>query len=635
MHHPREHSVDHQARISLAAFTRFIFRLTALLPFILWAQASLACSVHEHGCVFHGVGRPVIQGVSGQISPTSLTIYSVGVSTSGAVNKTDYDNVVLLPNGKGPYVVSVSGTDGFRGDQPYISAQERPRAVSSNYYSIAFSGNTAIATHSGDFNGGEPLQAGMTGCPGAASPQGCEIVSITGNVPTGTYKQKTHLYNFFNLANPSATVSSYAVATGKGVVVNQSHLNGTVVNGSSEYILVGQGATTPEYSYEFLNTGYDPHATGVALMHSRSSTRKNLGTRTIQDDHTRQTFRDTQYSFYDKQNQIKGNGDVDVLSEKLISRHTNSALVSTEKLITQHQRCVAPSICPVVGLTNNLPYTADFTGARIVDDKNSSFKQIIPITTYKDEWNIFGTLRVIDKTEWITVNDKSEAKRLLELERIKGAEASGAAEGVIRRGDITFQAIDLASNLPVVGQGLSLGSAISGISTSGEEMGVGERIFTLTGVLPGGKNVKGAGTVIVNLGETITEKAAKEFAEKQSKEVAERLAINIANQAKELSDKAMKEALIESANSKKLKNILKDIYKGSDNPLRVGDGTLMDAIKEEIKTGVLVHGRDHAGQKTSDIIKGLEKIVRGNNYNQSDKDMAKEFITILNEALKY
>lgn len=210
---------------------------------------------------------------------------------------------------------------------------------------------------------------------------------------------------------------------------------------------------------------------------------------------------------------------------------------------------------------------------------------------------------------------------------------------MIRHGNTTFQVIDLASNLPVVGQGLSLGSAISGISTSGEEMGVGGRIFALTGVLPGGKNAKAAGAVVVNFSENVAEKVAKEFTEKQAKEAAERFAINEAKslaekQAKELANKTLKETLVESANSKKLKNILSDIYKGSENPLKVGDGTLMDAIKEEIKTGVLVHGRDHAGQKASDIIKGLEKIVRGNTYSQSDKDIAKEFINTLNEALK-
>lgn len=43
----------------------------------------------------------------------------------------------------------------------------------------------------------------------------------------------------------------------------------------------------------------------------------------------------------------------------------------------------------------------------------------VPITTWKDEWNLFGTLRVIDKTEWVTVTDKNEAKRLLTLEQKK------------------------------------------------------------------------------------------------------------------------------------------------------------------------------------------------------------------------
>jgi hypothetical protein len=48
-----------------------------------------------------------------------------------------------------------------------------------------------------------------------------------------------------------------------------------------------------------------------------------------------------------------------------------------------------------------------------------------------------------------------------------------------------------------------------------------------------------------------------------------------------------------SVSHPKLQNIVSDLYRGTTNPKRVGHGTTMDAIRNELATGRAVHGRRH------------------------------------------
>lgn len=65
--------------------------------------------------------------------------------------------------------------------------------------------------------------------------------------------------------------------------------------------------------------------------------------------------------------------------------------------------------------------------------------------------------------------------------------------------------------------------------------------------------------------------------------------------------------------STKLQNLVNNLYKGTTNPNRVGNGTTMDAIRNEIATGVPTGGRMHT-------IKGQETLNGLNNWLRRNKD---------------
>ena len=63
--------------------------------------------------------------------------------------------------------------------------------------------------------------------------------------------------------------------------------------------------------------------------------------------------------------------------------------------------------------------------------------------------------------------------------------------------------------------------------------------------------------------------------------------------------------------STKLQNIVNNLYKGTENPNRLGNGTTMDAIRNEVATGVPTGGRLHI-TKGRESLRGLNKWL-GNN----------------------
>lgn len=84
----------------------------------------------------------------------------------------------------------------------------------------------------------------------------------------------------------------------------------------------------------------------------------------------------------------------------------------------------------------------------------------------------------------------------------------------------------------------------------------------------------------------------------------------------------------------KLKNYVHQIFKGVDNPRRTGDGTTMDAIRQEINGGALVNGKDHVG-KGREILRGLERWLRNNvDASLHDRAVARDLIRELQELLK-
>ena len=63
--------------------------------------------------------------------------------------------------------------------------------------------------------------------------------------------------------------------------------------------------------------------------------------------------------------------------------------------------------------------------------------------------------------------------------------------------------------------------------------------------------------------------------------------------------------------STKLQNIVSNLYKGTTNPNRVGNGTTMDAIRNELATGVPTGGRMHI-TKGQESLRGLENRLSSN-----------------------
>lgn len=63
--------------------------------------------------------------------------------------------------------------------------------------------------------------------------------------------------------------------------------------------------------------------------------------------------------------------------------------------------------------------------------------------------------------------------------------------------------------------------------------------------------------------------------------------------------------------SPKLQNIVNDLYKGTTNPGRVGNGTTMEAIANELATGLPTGGKFHS-IKGQDSLNGLNNWLERN-----------------------
>lgn len=83
-----------------------------------------------------------------------------------------------------------------------------------------------------------------------------------------------------------------------------------------------------------------------------------------------------------------------------------------------------------------------------------------------------------------------------------------------------------------------------------------------------------------------------------------------------------------------LANIVTNIFRGVENPQRVGDGTTMAAVAHELATGELVHGRSHS-LKAHESIRGLGKWLRLNpDADATDRAVAEALLAELKKALE-
>lgn len=83
----------------------------------------------------------------------------------------------------------------------------------------------------------------------------------------------------------------------------------------------------------------------------------------------------------------------------------------------------------------------------------------------------------------------------------------------------------------------------------------------------------------------------------------------------------------------KLQNIINDLYKGTTNLGRVGNGTTAVAVRQELATGRSVGGRFQL-QKANDYARGLENWLRNNpNDPYQDRLVAQSVLDDLRSAL--
>ena len=87
-----------------------------------------------------------------------------------------------------------------------------------------------------------------------------------------------------------------------------------------------------------------------------------------------------------------------------------------------------------------------------------------------------------------------------------------------------------------------------------------------------------------------------------------------------------------TAKNKSLKNFIDSLYKGQGNPNQVGNGTTMDSIRYEIKTGNMVEGKFHS-QKGQEFMNGINKLINGGTLDADDLKIAKAIVEDIANAL--
>jgi hypothetical protein len=83
----------------------------------------------------------------------------------------------------------------------------------------------------------------------------------------------------------------------------------------------------------------------------------------------------------------------------------------------------------------------------------------------------------------------------------------------------------------------------------------------------------------------------------------------------------------------KLKNLIDDLYKGAGSPRQIGAGSTADAIRNELKTGLLTEGKSHS-QKGREYINALNNWLKNNaNASDADRNIAEKLKQDLLDAL--
>jgi hypothetical protein len=253
-------------------FLTIIASSLALLVVMLAAiTPAAACSIHDHGCRFHGMGLTALPGGIDQ-NTNNLTAV-LGWDTPG-----DLDIHGLLPADNGPYVVAPGNTGNVgsttslghadREGEPFIGAGEHPRHIYYSQSRITFQNGDAVANITLDSGSQFNASTNPNGECAIGGQVSCEAITITGNNLPLNVPFTFQAYNFNDDdhydPDPSANYHMRAYATGRYVIVQDSHIGG--VHGN----LANTGDSSEQLSITLGLLANAPHARGVALdQHDR------------------------------------------------------------------------------------------------------------------------------------------------------------------------------------------------------------------------------------------------------------------------------------------------------------------------------------------------------------------------------
>ena len=178
--------------------------------------------------------------------------------------------------------------------------------------------------------------------------------------------------------------------------------------------------------------------------------------------------------------------------------------------------------------------------------------------------------------------------------------------------------------------GLTAGGAVLATAGFGGTLGVA---MTVTGILSllaeGGQNANGEGSLkhllfdaALTLGPTAIVRGTRYLAD-----------LTTATRATSVVPGASVAILPKpSADLPKLQNVIDNLYKGTTNPLRTGDGTTQTAIRNELKTGGTTMGKSHL-LKGQESMRALERILATKGLSQSDRLIATSLLNDLRNAM--
>ena len=87
-----------------------------------------------------------------------------------------------------------------------------------------------------------------------------------------------------------------------------------------------------------------------------------------------------------------------------------------------------------------------------------------------------------------------------------------------------------------------------------------------------------------------------------------------------------------NVSNEKLKNIINDLYKGQGGLHTIGNGTTMDAVRNELQTGLPTNGKFHT-QKLNDYLNALQRRLGAGDLDDYDKSVVNSLIEDINKAL--